>query len=448
MNHTELIGFKATILDLLASDKRQCAFDLLDHFFEKAQTLVEFDVIGELALKTEYRSLHLKCAELAHGVALTTEQKRASRSNLISAYNMMNYPEKALYYIELQLKQTPDDFSMLCSKAANISLMGNKDEAEALLDMLVQKYPEKHTDLMSMLSGRLLRSGELTKGIKAFVEAIKPKHKLFEEELRMKRWDGIARPGRTIYIDGEGGIGDEIINIRFFQNIQNLGMNSILCSPNSKYYKDKNALFKRHGIEILSESYSIDAKQFWTPMMSLPAVLNLTEDDLWREPYLFPQRKNTIKSNKFKIGIKCSGNPFFAQDEYRKIPLELMVSYLPEDAELYYIDKLSVDHPRVINTANQINSWEDTLDIIDSMDCIVSSCTSLVHAAGAIGKTTFVCVPIAEYYIWTTSKRDQSSPWYGSNFHVLRQTKLRDWNTPLFEMQKLVKQLINTRNIC
>jgi hypothetical protein len=286
----------------------------------------------------------------------------------------------------------------------------------------------------------------LTKGIKAFVEAIKPKHKLFEDQLRMKRWDGIARPGRTVYVDGEGGIGDEIVNIRFFQNIKNMGMNPILCSPNTKYYKDKNALFKRHGIEILSESYSIDRNQFWAPMMSLPAVLNLIEDDLWKGPYLQPLQKHKIESNKFKIGIKCSGNPFFAQDEYRKIPLDLMLSYLPEEAELYYIDKLAVDHPRVINTADQINSWEDTLDLIDSMDCIVSSCTSLVHASGAIGKTTFVSVPIAEYYIWTTSKKDQSSPWYGPNFHVLRQTELRDWNDPLSQVKKHIEQLIDMRS--
>lgn len=442
MTPTELIGFRAIVLDLLASDKRQKAFDLLDHFFEKAETLAEFDVIGELSMKTDYRELHLKCAELAHGVALTSQEKRASRSNLISAYNMMNYPEKALYYIDLQLRQTPNDFSMYCAKAANISLMGNKKEAEAIIEDLLKKHPEKQIELESMLSGKYLRSGNLSRGIKAFIEQTKPKHKLFDEQLKMKRWDGIARPGRTVYVDGEGGIGDEIINIRFFQNILDIGMTPILCSPDTKYYKDKNSLFRRHGIQILSDSYSIDKHQFWVPMMSLPSVLNLTENDLWKGSYLYPLQRQRIVSEKFKIGIKCSGNPFFAQDEYRKIPLDTMVSYLPKEAELYYIDKTEVDHPLVINTSDKINSWEDTLDIINSMDCIVSSCTSLVHAAGAIGKTTFVSVPIAEYYIWTSSRRDHSTPWYGSNFYVLRQKSLRNWNEPLAEVNKYVRQLM------
>jgi hypothetical protein len=174
--------------------------------------------------------------------------------------------------------------------------------------------------------------------------------------------------------------------------------------------------------------------------MGLPAILNLSEDDLWKGPYLTPLKKKKIESKKFKIGIKCSGNPYFAQDEYRKIPLDLMLSYLPEEAELYYIDKIKVNNSRVTDLADEINSWEDTLDIIDSMDCIVSSCTSLVHAAGAIGKTAIVAVPIAEYYIWTTSRRDHSTPWYGDNFYVMKQTKMRDWNKPL---EQINKQLIN-----
>jgi tetratricopeptide (TPR) repeat protein len=440
MNALELLGFRATVLKLLNYGKRDTAWELLEHFFDKSTTLAEFDAIGELALKTEHRQLHLKCAETAHGIALTSDEKRASRYNLINAYNMMNYPEKAVYYAELQLKQTPEDYKSLCQKAANMSLMGNKEEGEKLLDELLVKFPDKHKELQSMLSGRYLRNGELARGVSAFTEAIKGKNELFDVQLNMKRWDGIPRPGRTVYVDGEGGIGDEIINIRFFNRIRNLGMRPILCSPNNVFHKEKNALFIRNGFEVLTESFSINQRELWTPMMGLPATLSLTEEDLWCGPYLTPLRKNRIESKKFKIGIKCSGNPYFAQDEYRKIPIDLMLSHLPEEAELYYIDKLKVNHPRVTDLADEINSWEDTLDIIDSMDCIVSSCTSLVHASGAIGKTTFVAVPIAEYYIWTTSRRDHSTPWYGDNFYVMKQTKMRDWTIPL---NKINKQLLN-----
>lgn len=445
----QIFNLKTLVLNMVACDKRNLAHQVLDHVFENAKTLTEYDIIGECSLKTEHRDLYLKCAEAAYSVALTTEERFAARSNLIKAYNTMNHPEKALDLIEQQLMVIPDHFGTLCDKAANISLTGNKDEAEKIIMSLREKYPEKQYDLEAGLSGKYLREGNFVKGVLSFIAINKPKHKLYDEQLKMKRWDGVARPGKTLYVEGEGGIGDEIINIRFFEKVQRMGMRPILCSPNTKYYQDKNALFRRHGIEILSESYSIDVSQPWLPMMSLPATMNFTENDLWEKPYLFPQRnaKNKLPSKKFKIGIKCSGNPYFAQDEYRKIPLNLMLSYLPEDSEIYYIDKEKINNSKVIDLSDRIHSWEDTLDFIDQMDCIVSSCTSLVHAAGAIGKTTFVAVPIAEYYIWTTSRRDHTSPWYGENFHVFRQKKPRDWCEPLSEISKHVFELRDKHNV-
>ena len=443
MNELQLYGFSAVIKQLLADNKRDKAFELLDHFFAKAKTLVEFDTIGQLSLDTEYRDLYLRCAETSYAVALTSQQKYAARTNLIKAYNVMNQPEKALQYIEMQLLLNPDNFDMLSEKAANLALMGLKDEAEGIITNLIEAYPDKATILETMLSGKYLREGQLEKGIRSFVEGYKADNKVFDQQLKMKRWDGVARAGRTLYVYGEGGLGDEIINMRFFNNVRRMGMFPVLVTADNEHHADKNNLLRRHGIDILCETYSIDTKQSWTPMMSLPADLKLTEDTLWEGPYLTPLRnpKNKLDGKKFKIGIKCSGNPFFAQDEYRKIPLELMLSYLPKDADIYYIDK-TVGHEGVINLGDRIESWEDTLDFIDQMDCIVSSCTSLVHAAGAMGKPTFVAVPVAEYYIWTSSRKNNTSPWYGDHLRVFKQTQVRDWNDPLSKISSCVNELM------
>ena len=443
MNSLELFGFRAVVKELLKSNKRDKSWELLEHFFSKAKTLEEFDVIGQLCLDTEHRKLHLRCAERSYAVAYTSQQRYAARTNLIKAYNTMNKPEKALSLIAVQLQINPDNYEMLCEKAANIALMGDRDTAESIINKLIEINPDRIITLQTMSSGKYLREGQLAKGVRSFVEGYKENNKVFDEQLKMKRWDGIPRPGKTLYVYGEGGVGDEIINIRFFRQIEKLGMQPILVTAENEWHSDKNNLFRRHGIKILCEAYSIDRSQYWTPMMSLPADLNLTEEDLWKGTYFKPlrQEKNRLKCGKFKIGIKCSGNPFFAQDEYRKIPLELMLSYLPKDVDIYYIDKTK-GHPGTIELADCIESWEDTLDFIDQMDCIVSSCTSLVHAAGAIGKTTFVAVPIAEYYIWTSSRTDDSCPWYGPNFHVLRQTQLRDWNEPLSRISDEIKKLL------
>jgi tetratricopeptide (TPR) repeat protein len=447
MEKTNLIGMnlgvKSLVLELYNSNKRDLAYLILDHLYENAKSLYDFDLIGDLSIKTEYRKMFLQCSETAYSIALLNDQKYMARKNLIKAYSTMNYPDKALEHIKIQLSIDPNDLDMLLEKASNLSLLNKKEEGEEILNFVKKNFPEKEKDVESLLSGKYLREGNLVKGIEVFLETYKPKHKVFDEILNMKRWDGISRPGKILYVNGEGGIGDEIIHIRFFNNIKKLGMRPILVSPDNTFLKDKNDLFRRHGIEILPEMYSINPKEYWIPCMSLPVVLRLKEDNLWNGSYLYPIRneKNKIDSRKFKIGIKCSGNPYFQQDEYRKIPIEKMLQYLPHDAELFYIDKIKINNPKVIDLADRITSWEDTLDFIDQMDIIVSSCTSLVHAAGAIGKETIVCVPISEYYIWTSKKRDSTTPWYGENFHVFRQSKLRSWDEPLSEMEQLVKKI-------
>ena len=298
--------------------------------------------------------------------------------------------------------------------------------------------------MQSALSGKALREGKLAEGVLSFLGTFKPKSGKFDDILNMRRWTGVIQPEKTIYIEGEGGIGDEIINIRFFKYISDLGMKPILYSSWSKYREDTVRLFRRNGFDVITETYSIDRSQLWTPLMSLPGYLNLDESKLWYGTYLSPinNPKNSINSTKFKIGIKCSGNPYFSQDEYRKIPIDKMLEYLPSNAEIYYIDKQPINNPRVIDLSPRIETWEDTLDFIQQMDCVVSSCTSLVHAAGAIGKTTFVVVPIAEYYIWSTSSKTTKSPWYGDNFQVHKQTKVKSWDEPLQQVNKELLKLM------
>jgi hypothetical protein len=435
---------KPVVMNLLSHEKRSVVFELLNFYFPKAETLEDFDALGYLSLKAEHRDLYLKCAEAAYINAENSQQLYIARANLYKAYNALNQPEKALFYIDLNLSIDPDDFETQTQKAFNIALMGNKKESEEILLKLIEKHPEKKQDMRSALSGKILREGKTAEGIISFLGTFKPKSGKFEDSLKMKRWEGIIQPGKTIYVEGEGGIGDEIINIRFFKYLKDLGMKPILYSSWSKYREDTVQLFRRNGFEVLTEHFSIDRSQLWTPLMSLPGYLNLDESKLWYGPYLTPLKnpKNKIKGSKFKIGIKCSGNPYFSQDEYRKIPIDKMLEYLPKDVEIYYIDKEKQNKDGVIDLSDRIETWEDTLDFIDQMDCIVSSCTSLVHAAGAIGKTTFVIVPIAEYYIWSTSRRDTSSPWYGNNFQVHKQTEIRSWDKPLNNVKNELLKLI------
>lgn len=429
-------------------EDRPAAYHFLDFYYKKATEIPEYEVLGQLAMKCEYREMVLKCAENSYILARTQEQLMNARRNLCSVYNSLNMPEKALFYNNLNLEIEPNSFDFQLTKAYNLALLNRREEGEVIIQSLIVNDPKQEENIRFGLSGKLLREGKTAEGIMNFIDTFKPKSELFEDIMKMKKWNGIAIPGSTLYVNGEGGVGDEIINIRFFKHIKDLGMHPILYSPWHNYRPDIVDLFIRNGYDVICEHYSIDRTKPWIHMMSLPGYMGLQEKDLWKGTYLTPirQKKNNLKSKKFKIGIKCEGNPYFSQNVYRSIPIETMLEYLPKDdnVEIYFFDKENT-YPGTIPMKDKLDTWEDTLDYIDQMDVIVSSCTSIVHAAGAIGKTTCVIVPIAEYYVWTSSRRDNHTPWYGDNLYVMKQTKLRSWHEPLQQMQTLVNQMIQDK---
>lgn len=451
-NLIDLISVKNIILDLYKQQGcRSLAWELLDQYFKKATTLEEYDLLGYAALKVEKRDTFLKCAEYSYILANDSKQKYLARINLYKAYNAMNMPEKALFYIEQNLEEDPDDVDALSHKAFNLSLMNRKQESEDFLNKAMEKNPHLfvHNKLDKydrVFCGKLLREGETARGILAFIQSSKEENYLFNYDLKMTPWRGAITPGKTLYIDMEGGFGDQIINIRFFDRIKSFGMNPILVSQSNSYYHSINKMLIRHGYKIISEKFLIDKTCQWTSMMVLPGYLGLSESQLWTGPYLTPlrQKKNQLNSKKFKIGIKNSGNPYFWQDEYRTVPIEQIIKSLPKDVEIYYIDtkKLEYSDNRIVDLSSRIADWEDTLDFIDQMDCIVSTCTSIVHAAAAMSKPTFVLIPIAEYYIWTSTRTDGSSPWYDHNLYLAKQTKVRDWTGPLEEIKNRVENML------
>lgn len=436
----EIDSLKSVIKSLRSKEKYKQARELLDHFFDQATRTADYDILGECAIEAQYHDLRLQCAIRTYTNVSSSEQLFLARQNLYECYNALNYPDKALFYIELNLKLKPDDPDTLLHKAFNLALIGNQKDAETIIANVSTTNEKILETIDYSLCGKLLREGKTARGICGFITPFKAKNNLFEDHLKLKFWNGGPQPGRTIVINGEGGIGDEFINLRFLDNLKKLGMKPILYSSWYKERPDTVTLFRRHGYNVVTNNLFFKKDYLWTHMMALPGYLGLNESQLWKGPYLHPlkQQKNQLKDKKFKIGIKCNGNPYFEQDIYRTIPIEEMLGIMPEDASIYYFNKEET-HPATISLKDRINTWDDTLDFIEQMDIIVSSCTSLVHAAGAMGKRTIVVTPISQYYVWASTRTDNTTPWYGENFTLLEQSKVRSWKEPLEEARLLIQ---------
>jgi hypothetical protein len=74
------------------------------------------------------------------------------------------------------------------------------------------------------------------------------------------------------------------------------------------------------------------------------------------------------------------------------------------------------------------------------MDLIITSCTSIAHAAAALGKPTWVVVPILPYHTWAwQAPQSNTSPYYTSA-RLYRQQKPKEWTDIFNQLYKDLEQ--------
>lgn len=242
----------------------------------------------------------------------------------------------------------------------------------------------------------------------------------------MARWGGEELTGEVVLLHGEGGIGDQIINARFTKEIVKKGGRAVMSvSPE---------LMGLMGQQCLADSIvSQDATSqvyhdLWLPAMSAPYVTGIDYDSLDGSTYLTAPQRYIDKHSKYKdlIGARFYGNPEFEHEQYRVFPQELMTHALHGHK---WASLQKEDNP-------DIECWEDTAGIIANLKLVVTSCTAVAHLSAAMGKPTWVIVPLLPYYIWALP--GNTSPWYDS-VRLFRQTQFNDWTEPFRELNEALQ---------
>lgn len=423
-------------IDIKQFEKAKIVLDLLKPY---ASNLMEIDQIGKLYADIREFDDTLDLAQRMYAMVDDPQSRFDCRVNIIRAYLNLNKPKEALVYIGINERERPNDHPNQMDKAMCNFLLDNKEEGERILrHILTEPHTEDVDNRVRFNLGTYdLRNGKFKEGLN---EVLLGGRKLnIWHEFKFPKdqlWEGTVQPGKTIVLCAEGGIGDEIISVRFMKHFKDAGMNPIWYTER----KDLAAIFNRCGLETVTDLKTIPSNWLWTYSMPAPVYLNLDEEDLWYGEYLSPIQnfKNwLVDTGKKRIGIKCMGNPKYDQDLHRTIPFEELIDSIPEDYELYsfHVDE-EFTHPRVIQLKDKITSWDDTLDYLNQMDLVISSCTSLIHAAGAIGKRSIVVIPILTYYTW--AKPEYHTAWYADNLTILRQKEYDNWKAPLQELKDML----------
>lgn len=393
------------------------------------------------------------------------QSKYSVRANLAKMYNAFNEPKKSLFYSKQNLSMNPDSPETRLEMVFSYFLNGEKNQAEKILRNMKETeyvYPQHIRDIINFNLGTYdMEAGKFLEGLGGFLINVKKLDLWFNnKDIPLPYWDGTYDLGDKpliMYMSG-GGFGDSFIAITYFKKLQERGIKPIyVCNV-----PDIIKMFNRCGYESYctwEEAIKVHPTANWCFAFESVLYAKFKPEEMKTENFLWASEEAREKwawlkdRKKLKVGVRFIGNKRNNQLLYRHIELEKMMDFLHEtfegqDVEYYSLQKGDGEEEaascsELINVADQINSFDDTTALIENLDIVISTCTSVVHLSAAVGTKTIVFVPIAAYFTYLMPQREDrpqhTSLWYGDNFRYFRQTKPKDWADPMNEAKQFIK---------
>jgi Glycosyltransferase family 9 (heptosyltransferase) len=216
--------------------------------------------------------------------------------------------------------------------------------------------------------------------------------------LSFPEWRGEPLAGKSLFIWAEQGYGDMIFAARYFGGT-GASRTTLACRP------ELARLFAHLPMEIieLKGDVSVPPHDFWAMPLSLPRWSTSATP-----PYVFGAGRPAGG-----VGVAWRGNP--SPDPGRSLPEPL--------------GRRLLERPGVVSldpAASGARNFQDTADIIASVDRVVTIDTSVAHLAGAMGKPTTVLLQHrSSDWRWRIER-----PWYDS-VTIVRQPTQGDWASAL-----------------
>ncbi|WP_321857281.1 tetratricopeptide repeat-containing glycosyltransferase family protein [Burkholderia cenocepacia] len=264
------------------------------------------------------------------------------------------------------------------------------------------------------------------------------------------RWNGEPLAGKTIFVWGEQGHGDALQFVRFVpalaEYVKQQGGRLVYCCFSSLLALFVRSLDETVETVLPHDQRPLPAFDFHLPVGSLPFVLGVRLADLPSRRYLKadPAKADTWRATladgrKLRVGIAWSGSKTHQRNPLRSVDPIDYVHALAGVADVTFVNLQMNAHGDVLRMQSaglplvdptpDLSSFDDTAALVESLDLVITVCTSIAHLAGGLGVPTWVLLDVNPHWIWMTDRKD--SPWY-PNTRLYRQTAYGEW-APVFE---------------
>lgn len=377
------------------------------------------------AIQLYKRSIHLK------------PKYSGAYTNLGNALNKTDAHEEAVHFHHIAIALDPNSANNYANCASAYKNLGRFDKAESLYKKALSLDP-KHANAHFDLSTVLLQQNKNMTGLSQYEWRFKKEEMrnhliTYKEIFTRPIYHGQELKGESVLVHAEQGFGDAIMVARYLYELKAKGATVIV------YLRDAlESLFSQLPCidKVYTRSQEIPDSDFQLPMMSLPIIFDKNLQNLTQHyPYFASKKKFKLKSKKLKIGIvwgaSNSGESYknkvfdvrFFEPLIKHKEIQLYSLQMGEDAQDLAKYKYQ---DNIIDLSEKIKSFEDTQKIINSLNLLITSDTSVAHLAGAMDAKVWIVLQKIPDWRWGID--ENISKWYPSA-HLFRQYSLKDFNS-------------------
>lgn len=287
------------------------------------------------------------------------------------------------------------------------------------------------------------------------------------------RWNGESIAGRLLVVC-EQGLGDTIQFLRLLPRLTGRVEHVTLVCP-------------RRLHRLLARSPAVGAcprfleapvlwpddvqpppADAWVPLLSLPGLLGLEPETigadvpyLRAEPDLVSRWRARLDARcprapgQLRIGLVWQGNPHALAEQGRSVPLAALRPLAAVSGIRLVSLQKGAGREQLAAAGSELiaadlgpeldegpDAFVDTAALLQSLDLVVTSDTSIAHLAGALGRPVWMLLKQVPDWRWPTE--DSRTPWYPT-MRLFHQTKAGDWDGAVERLAEALRELVELR---
>jgi hypothetical protein len=247
---------------------------------------------------------------------------------------------------------------------------------------------------------------------------------------------------RVLIVHEEGGAGDLFHFIRYADQLVLEGAASVRAwVPGSV----ADLIATKSNLTVISGRPSDDEWDYFCQPLSLFTRFQPSRDTPhWPHPYLFSDKSHSLPSAvqavlaqpavRPRIGVVWRSATAVRHEPFRSMALATLAPLLANrsvDWLSLQVDGLSdeerglLDRFGVTHLGDHLGSFQDTAQVLERLDLLISIDSAPIHLAGALGRPVWVLLSQAPDFRWCDDQH--TTPWYPSA-RLFRQQRLGDWS--------------------